>query len=172
MNNKTTIILLAVVAVLVVGIGVLTLGQGGGQPAATTGGTGTAPGGTAPGGTTPGGTDPAAAGPATKLPAKTTPQKWVETYYGAILKGDYKTAWAMQPAGNKAQGDASAFGQTQQTYGMKSFKVTKTSTTPDGQTVVECQQDLGPNGTWVTSWVFKKQGNDVVVASKQTNMAP
>jgi hypothetical protein len=169
MENRNTTILLAIIAALLVVIAVVFI-AGGNKPAATptatqpTQATGT------PTGMPPTGSTGAAAGPPTKVPAGVTLDKYVSDYYSAILKGDFTKAWGMQPAANKAQGDAAAFKSTQLSYGTKAFKVLKVTNQSPTTTEVDVQQDLGANGKWVSKWVFQKSGGAWVADSKQTNM--
>lgn len=144
MDNRTTIILAVVLVALVAVAGVVLVG-GGREPAPTSG-----------------------TSARTVVPAGMSPEDYVKAYYQAILDEDYAKAFEMQPAASK-QGDAASFGTQQKTYGMKSFKLGKTTAQGD-KTVVECVQDLGQNGTWVTGWTFVKQGDALVVDSKQTGM--
>lgn len=160
MNNRTTLILLGVVVALVVVVAVLFVGTSGTKPAG--------PATQTPGQT--GGQGQTASGPPTKVPIGTKPQEFVEQYYKAILADKWEKAWSMQPATNKASGDAKAFAQTQKGYGMKSFKVTKT--TNEGAVItVMVRQDLGQNGKWDTLWTFERQDRNWVAASKKSGMA-
>lgn len=163
MNNKTTMVMGIVVAALVVAVGVV-LFTGPKTQTGTTGQTGQ----TGQAGQT---GQTGQVGPPTKVPAGVQPANYVRDYYNAILKGDYEKAYKMQPATNKAQGDALSFAATQKGYGMKGFTMGKASE-ENGRVLVECNQDLGQNGKWVTVWVFTKSGKDLIAESKQTGMAP
>jgi hypothetical protein len=169
MNNRNTMILLGIIAVLLVAvIGVVVAGNQ--KPAATvapTAATGQPTANGAPSGM--GGQPSGPVGPPTKVPAGLAVDKYVSTYYSSILSGDFAKAWGMQPAANKAQGDAAAFKATQQGYGLKAFKVL--SVEPKGNTTVcRVQQDLGTNGKWVSVWTFDKSGSTWVASSKKTSM--
>lgn len=158
MKDRTAIILGVVVVALLIVAGVAVIKGTGVQVPATSGEQATEQTQTQP------------FGPPTKLPRGTKPAAYVKQYYQAILDGDYEKAYVMQPASSKAQGDAESFAAQQKRYGMKSFSLG--AARGEGDTVeVECRQDLGPNGRWVTLWTFQKLGKDWIVTSKRTGMA-
>lgn len=160
MQNRTTIILAVAVALLVVAAGVVLAGSGG-QPAQQAATQTQQP--------QQQQQQAAAAGPPTVVPQGTKPADFVKAYYQAVQDGDYAKAFEMQPAASKAGGDAASFGTQQKSYGMKAFKMGKTST-QGNTTQVECIQDLGQNGTWISVWTFEKQGDKLIAQSKRTGM--
>lgn len=162
MNNRTMVILVAVIAVLVVVIGIV-MTQG--TPSATAP---VMPGTPTP--TTPAATPPAASGPPTKLPAGATPLKWVQDYYQAVVAGNFAKAYKMLPAASRAMYDEAGFASQQKSYGMKSFSIAGT-TTQGKQLLVDARQDLGTNGKWQSVWTFEKQGTAWVALHRSVSMA-
>ena len=105
---------------------------------------------------------------ATKVPSGTTPEQYVSTYYKNILDKKYDVAFKMQPATSQ-QGTVADFQATQQGYGMASFKVISANIAGDTATV-DIEQDLGTNGKWGALWSLKKVGSDWFVESRKISM--
>ena len=178
-TQRTVMILLGVVVVLLVAIVGIVIYTGQQKNAPVAAGTGTT--GVASSPTTSTG-QPTQANPgmapstaasfdaktATKVPAGMTPDKYVASYYQSILDKKFDVAFRMQPATSQ-QGTVADFQATQQGYGMKSFKVVSSNIAADTATV-DIEQDLGTNGTWGALWTLKKVGGDWFVESRKISM--
>jgi hypothetical protein len=106
--------------------------------------------------------DPASA---TKVPAGTTPEKYVDEYYAAVMKKDYKTAFAHLPADKQAGSSPDALKQQIEGYGITGYKVTSATQQGD-QFSVNADQVTSSYGTFANTWVFVKDGNVWLVQSK------
>jgi hypothetical protein len=179
-TQRTVMILLGVVVVLlvaIVGIVIYTGQQktpavaantGSGVTGTTTTGTGTGSPTTAQPGMAPSTAASFDAKTATKVPSGTAPQAFVSTYYQSIIDKKYDVAFKMQPASSQ-QGTVADFQATQQGYGMVSFKVVSTNVAGDTATV-DIEQNLGSNGLWGALWTLKKVGADWYVESRKISM--
>lgn len=172
-NNRNVVYLLGVVAVLLVVIVALVIIKSQGTTAASTDTAATQQptlGSSMPGvgSSTQAQFDPKTA---TKVPASQKPADFVKAYYQAILDKAWAKAFKMQPATSQQGATAEQFGQTQEQYGMKSFKVTSATEQGDTATVV-VTQDLGSNGKWGATWTFVKDGKTWLVQKRQVSMNP
>jgi hypothetical protein len=108
----------------------------------------------------------------TKTATKVTgadPKAFVSQYYTAVTKKDWATAYKMLPYSVKSQQDEATWGSTQNGYGIKSFKVTKSEVQGDSATVV-VSMDTASYGAFSNQWTFKKVGDAWYVVSKKTMM--
>jgi hypothetical protein len=175
-QQRTIMILLGVVVVLLVAIVGVVIYNG--QPktpavastsSLATGTTATGTGATAAQpGMAPSTAAPFDAKTATKVPSGTTPEKYVSTYYQSILDKKFDVAFKMQPASSQ-QGTVADFQATQEGYGMASFKVISSNVAADTATV-DIEQDLGANGKWGALWTLRKVGADWYVESRKISM--
>ncbi|MHB0975765.1 MAG: hypothetical protein ACYC1U_01060 [Candidatus Aquicultorales bacterium] len=131
-------------------------------PQNQTGTTGTTGGGTA---TQPGTQEPAVTGPDTVVPEGTALGAYVQKYYDAIIAKDYKTAYEMQPAVDKAKYDAATFAQNQQGYGITQAKVGAVEESGDTAVVKATTRLTAFEGDWVKAWTFKKKDGKWIVDS-------
>ena len=102
---------------------------------------------------------------ATKVTAGTTPEKWVDAYYAAADKGDWETAYNHLPAAKKAGSSPDALKQQVEGYGVVGYKVVSATEEGNKATVVVDQQ-TSQYGTFENTWVFQKDGDTWLVASK------
>jgi len=102
---------------------------------------------------------------ATKVAAGTTPEKWVDAYYAAADKGDWETAYNHLPAAKKAGSSPDALKQQVEGYGVVGYKVVSATEEGNKATVVVDQQ-TSQYGTFENTWVFQKDGDTWLVASK------
>lgn len=175
-QQRTIMILLGVVVVLLVAIVGIVIYNGQAKTpavASTTGATATTQTGTGAATTAQPGMAPSTAAPfdaktATKVPSGTTPEQYVSAYYQNILDKKFDAAFKMQPASSQ-QGTVADFQQTQLGYGMTSFKVVTANVAGDTATV-DIEQNLGSNGLWGALWTLKKVGNDWYVESRKISM--
>ena len=172
-NNRIVMILAATVVVLFIAfVAVVVLNSGAKNNTAAATGTDTAASSAAatatnlPGIASSTNFDPATA---TKVPSGKAPKDFVAGYYQAILDKKWDAAFKMQPAASQQGGNAADFGQTQTSYGMKSFDV-KSSTVGSTEATVVVQQDLGTNGLWNATWTFVKSGGTWLVKERQVGM--
>ncbi|TDB38074.1 MAG: hypothetical protein D9V44_08505 [Actinobacteria bacterium] len=163
--NKTVVALLAVVAVLLVAIVVIILVQ---KPAAApvatapTTGTGT----TAMGGTP---SAPAAdvafdKATATKVAAGVTPEEHVKAYFDALVKDDYKTAYALLPLDKKAAQDEATFASQLADYDVQKFTIDDAKVTDTGAEITATASMAG--GDFQYLWTFVKDGDTWYVKSR------
>lgn len=166
--NKTTIILLAVIAVLLVAVAViLFVNQNGSTPVApvatNTGGTGGAPagmGGSGSAAETP--FDPATA---TKVAAGKSPEDHVKAYFDAVVAGDYAAAFAMLPASKQAEyGSQQAFADQLTSYGIESYTIDDVTETDTESQVTASASMAG--GAFQYLWTFVKDGDSWLVKSR------
>ena len=109
-------------------------------------------------------TDPNAPFDATKAtPVSGDPKTHVEKYFGAIVKGDYATAFALLPTDKKANGEQ-AFADQIKGYGMSSFKID--SVTPNGDTTTVNATVQTTGGPFTYIWTFVKANGKWVVKSR------
>ncbi|MBI5230879.1 MAG: hypothetical protein HY876_01815 [Coriobacteriales bacterium] len=171
-NNQQTIMiaLVAVVVLLVAALGfmIFRTNQQNALPAPT----GQAPAQTAPtgmGGQTGGQSatpaEPVDPSKATKVKAGTSPEEWVNEYYTACDKGDYKAAVSHLPADKQASTTPESLKEQLAGYGITGYKVLSAKTTGD-QTTVDAEQTTKSFGTFVNTWTFQKDGQSWVVVSK------
>ncbi len=190
-TNTVIIVLVVAVVVLAAGLGYAIWNNGRAVPAVTelpttpgagTGATGAGAAGTGAGATgsgsgAMGGSPGAATGAqgtvpadfdaktATKVAAGMTPEKWVAAYYAAADKGDWVTAFNHLPAAKQQGSSPDALKQQVEGYGVVGFKIASAAEQGDKATVVVDQQ-TSQYGTFENTWVFKKDGNTWLVASK------
>jgi hypothetical protein len=167
-QSKVVIVLVAVVVVLVgVIVGLVVLNKPA-APSAPAGGT-AATGGTTPGGTggMPGSTpadvpfDPKTA---TKVAAGKTPEDHVKTYFDAVVKGDYATAYDLLPADKRAAQDEAAFAEQLKGYGITSFAIDDVTEKGSETQVLATASMAG--GSFQYLWTFVKDGNDWLLKSR------
>lgn len=171
--NKTTTLLLAVIAVLLVAVAViLFVNQSGsnnpGTPAttdtgATAGGTGGMPSGMGGSGSTaevP--FDPATA---TKVEAGKGPEDHVKAYFDAVVAGDYTAAFAMLPTSKQAEyGSEQAFSDQLKSYGIESYTIDDVTETDTESQVTASASMAG--GAFQYLWTFVKEGDSWLVQSR------
>jgi hypothetical protein len=166
--NKTTTMLLAVIAVLLVAVAViLFVNQSGsnnpGTPATTdTGGaTGGMPSGMG-GSTAEVPFDPATA---TKVEAGKGPEDHVKAYFDAVVAGDYTTAFAMLPTSKQAEyGTEQAFSDQLKSYGIESYTIDDVAETDTESQVTASASMAG--GAFQYLWTFVKEGDSWLVKSR------
>ncbi|MCE5202659.1 MAG: hypothetical protein ABFC80_04270 [Coriobacteriales bacterium] len=166
--NKGVVALLGVIVVLLVVIVAIILTQGDKTTTTNTATTET----TATGSTTTSGgaMPPAATGvfdptTATRLGKGVTPEQHVETYFKAVIAGDYTKAYDLLPADKKAAQDAESFGQQLAGYGITAYKLGKTTTSGD-DTIVNATATM-PGGDFEYVWTFTKVDGEWVVKSRE-----
>jgi hypothetical protein len=95
------------------------------------------------------------------------PKAHVTTYYNAVVKGDWKTAYALLPTTTRAQlGTVQQYGQAQQGYGIKSYKVTGVQATGDKTVVTVSMQ--ASSIAFSNAWTFSKAGGVWYAVDKKT----
>ena len=176
-NQKNLVIGLAVIVVLLAAIvGILIL-----KPASTPAPTAATPATTAP---TAGGTVDAngaatggAAGTgmgqdapfdkktAQKIAADSTPQKWVEGYYLACDKKDWKVAWEHLPTAKRETTTEAALGEQLKGYGITGWKITGSSE-KDGTLEISADQTT-QYGVFTSVWTFVQDGKVWLLKSKK-----
>jgi hypothetical protein len=162
--NRTMLILLGTIVVLLVVIAVIiftgrsgdTTGTGTAADTGTTAGTGTMPGATA---ATP--FDPATA---TKVPAGQTPDEYVKQYFDAIVAGDFATAYALLPADKKVAQDEASFTEQLSSYGIAAYTIDDSTTEGDEAQVLATA--TAPGGAFQYLWTFVKDGENWLVKSR------
>jgi hypothetical protein len=98
-----------------------------------------------------------------------SPKAHVTAYYDAAVKGDWKTSYDLLPASNRAQATEESFAQTQQGYGIKSYKVTG-ATEQGNKATVTVSMSTASYGDFSNQWTFEKVGGQWFVAGKKTMM--
>ncbi|HZD60928.1 MAG TPA: hypothetical protein VE439_10825, partial [Anaerolineae bacterium] len=93
--------------------------------------------------------------PATLVPEGTDLKQYCEKYYSAWQKGDWQTAYDLQPLSKKKDKTLDDFSQSLQGYGMTSYVVGDPKISGNSGTV-GVNLDLGQNGIWKTNWTFVK----------------
>lgn len=91
---------------------------------------------------------------AQKIPADTTPQKWVEAYYKACDKADWKAAWERLPAAKRETTSADALAAQLEGYGITGWKISGTTENDQGLQVQADQETT--YGTFTSIWTFVK----------------
>ncbi|MHB1340700.1 MAG: hypothetical protein ACYC77_11665 [Coriobacteriia bacterium] len=163
--NKGVLALLAVIVVLLGVIVAIILLQ---KPATTTTTTNTGTGSTAT--TAPAGMPPAATGEfdpatATKVADGVTPEQHVEKYFSSIISGDYQTAYDLLPADKKAAQDAASFGEQLAGYGITEFTMGETTKEGDDTKVSATATMAGGSFDYV--WTFTTVDGKLVVKSRE-----
>ncbi len=161
--NRTTMVLLGVIAVLLVAIViVLVNGRGADQPTVNNN-AGTA--GTPSMGGMPTASnvpfDPASA---TQVPAGETPQAHVEAYFSAIVAEDYAAAYDRLPADKKAAQDVASYGNQLSGYGINDFSIDNVK--EDGESSEVLASAIAPGGSFQYLWTFVKDGDTWLVKSR------
>jgi len=164
--NKTVVMLLAAIAVLLVAIvGVIVVqGNTAAPPTSADGAahTGAQLPPASMGGAMPTGEfDPATA---TKVPEGQTPEQYVETYFQAIVDGDYATAYELLPADKKAAQTADSFAQQLGGYGINAFEMGQVTEQGDERAVNATA--VTPMGGFPYMWTFVKDGDGWLVKSR------
>lgn len=177
-NQKMVMIALAVIAVLLAAIvGVMIYQQTqsavpGVEPAAQTAPAGD-PAAAAPAGM-PGGApsanaapDPASVDPdaATEVPKGTELEAFVNAYYQACDKGDWKAAYDALPADKKVGQTPEGLQQQVEGYNVTSYVVKEASVDGD-KAVVMADQVTGSYGTFENQWTFVKKDGAWYVSGK------
>lgn len=159
-NNRTVIILLGVIVLLLLGIiAYFLFANGSGDSATpTTGTNGTS---TTPAATTPAPFDPATA---TKVPAGETPEQYVTAYFDAVVAAEYQTAYDRLPADKKAAQDAAAFGEQLAGYGFTGYKID--SAVEEGEEFKVTATATTSGGEFQYLWTFVKDGDGWLVKSR------
>jgi hypothetical protein len=98
-----------------------------------------------------------------------SPQAHVKAYYDAVVKSDWKTGFALLPQANKAQSPESQWAQTQQGYGIKSYKIVNVQEQGTKATVT-VSMSTASYGDFSNQWTFEKVGGQWYVAGKKTMM--
>ena len=166
--NKMVIALLSLVAVLLVAIVVIIVMQK--QPvstpvaantdtASTTDGTATGMGGSAPAADVP--FDVATA---VKVAEGVTPEEHVKTYFEALVKDDYPTAYKLLPLDKQAAQDEATFAKQLGDYDVQSFKIDDAKTTDTGAEITATATMAG--GDFQYLWTFVKDGDTWFVKSR------
>jgi hypothetical protein len=101
---------------------------------------------------------------ATKVPAGTEPKAYVDKYFTALEKGDYKTAFAMLPLNNKSGQTAESYGSTMKSYGMTKHSMGAVQSKGDTTTVAATATTVG--GPFPYIWTFVKYNGGWVVVSR------
>jgi hypothetical protein len=164
-NQKMIIALLGVVAVLLaVIVGVLVFKGPSTNVASTTDPTAVAP-------TTANPAVPAASAesgpfdPAKATKVTGTPKSHVAKYFDSIVKGDYKTAYALLPVDKQASyGSADSFGTQLKSYGATGYKMGSDKPAGDTETVEATLNTSGGGFTYI--WTFVKYKGAWVVKSR------
>ena len=95
------------------------------------------------------------------------PKAHVTSYYNAVVKGDWKTAYALLPSTTRASlGTLEQYGQAQQGYGIKSYKVTGVQA--DGDKTVVTVSLQASSMAFSNSWTFSKVGGAWYAVDKKT----
>lgn len=175
LNNKTLVIGLVVVAVLLAAIvGILWYQQSTQLPAASPtteaptdqqavpGAPAGMPTGMPGAATAPSEVDPASA---TKVPEGTEPEAFVTAYYEACETGDWQAAFDALPADKKTGNSPEALGEQVSGYGIEGYKVIEATTEGD-TSIVKVDQVTGQYGTFENTWTFVKKDGEWFVASK------
>jgi hypothetical protein len=165
-------LLIGVVVVLIAVVGFMIWQRS--QPAATdTAASTQAPATTAqpqaPAGTGSGTAAAAPVDPKSSTKVSGAPKTHVQVYYDAAVKGDWKTAYALLPAANRAQATVDSFAQTQKGYGIKSYKIIN-ATEQGNKATVTVSMSTGSYGDFSNQWTFEKIGGQWYVAGKKTMM--
>ena len=108
----------------------------------------------------------------TKTATKVTggdPKSFVTSYYDAVIKKNWPTAYAMLPYSVKSQQDQTSWGQTTAGYGIESFKLVSSDVKGDTATVV-VSMNTAAYGTFSNQWTFKNVGGQWYVVTKKTAM--
>lgn len=167
-QNRTTVILLGVIALLLIGVAIILLTQGGKTPGSPTGNAGTGntssntTGTTMPG--SGGQTQPFDPAKATKVPAGETPEQYVTKYFEAVLSGDYATAYERLPADKKAAQDEASFTEQLKGYGITAYTIDDVKEEGDQAQVYATATMAG--GSFQYLWTFVKGGDGWLVKSR------
>lgn len=164
--NRTVVILLGVIALLLVAIVAFFMFSNGDKAgtAGTEGTTGTTSTGTStgmPGTTQAGPFDPATA---TKVPDGETPEQYVVAYFDAVVAGDFKTAYDRLPADKKAAQDEASFAQQLTGYGVSAYTID--SATEEGEEAKVTATATMAGGSFQYLWTFVKDGEGWLVKSR------
>ncbi|KAF0207956.1 MAG: hypothetical protein Q8S43_09150 [Actinomycetota bacterium] len=165
--NKTVIALLAVVVVLLGVIVVFFVLQ---KPAVAPVATGTDPatnGSTVatPTGMGAGATTAYDAKTATRLGDKETPAAFVESYFKELVAGDFEGAYNRLPTAKKAAQDAAGFASQLKSYGITGY--TMGETTVNGEDTVVSGTAVTGSGNFEYIWTFTKVDGKWVVKGRE-----
>jgi hypothetical protein len=167
--NRTALILLGAIVVLLIAIVVLFLTRGNSTPAPIAGqnnlpptATGTMPGAT-------GGMPTAPAAPfdpatATKVPEGQTPETYVVEYFDAVVAGDFATAYSLLPTDKKAASTEEQFAEQLRGYGVTEYTID--SATEAGEEAQVLATATMPGGAFQYLWTFVKDGDGWLVKSR------
>lgn len=166
--NRTVVILLGVIVVLLLGaIGYLVFSNGAGteKPASTasgTGSTGSQPSGMGTGTGTAAPFDPATA---TVVAKGQTPEQHVKEYFDAVVAADYAKAFKLLPTAKQTEyGSETAFADQLKGYGVTGYTIDSV-VEKDGETQVTASATM-PGGNFQYLWTFVKDGDKWLVKSR------
>lgn len=103
---------------------------------------------------------------ATKLDSKTTPEDWVNAYYTACDKQDWKTAWEHLPKAKKDATTADALGQQLSSYGITGYKIVSSKKNSDGDLEITVTQSTKSFGDFTSVWTFMPKDGTYLVKGK------
>ena len=97
------------------------------------------------------------------------PKAHVSTYYDAVVKKDWKTAYGLLPAPTRtALGTLDQYGQAQASYGITGYKITGVQASGDKTIVTVSLQTSSI--AFSNSWTFAKAGGAWYAVDKKTMM--
>lgn len=103
---------------------------------------------------------------APKVPAGTEPEAYVRQYYELCSKGEYAKAYKMLPTGTQAYyGSADQFKTTLEGYGVTGFDVQPGASTDTEIKVVGIQKAQGMDFAY--TWTIVKDGDNWLVKSRE-----
>ena len=104
-------------------------------------------------------------GTMTKVPSGQTPAQFVESYYKAVVAGDFETAYKSLPLAKQQTTSLADFTSQLKGYGITSYKMGTTNQSGSSMTI-DADEVTASYGTFTTIWTFAKQGSDWVVKDK------
>lgn len=108
-------------------------------------------------------------GPPTVVEKDKTPEEHVREYFDAYKAQRYDEAYDLQPAINKAKQTKEEFSQLRSGFPISDYKVLPVRQQGD-QEIIDVEYDLGQNGVWITSWLFKKEDSKWIAQEYQVQM--
>jgi len=113
----------------------------------------------------PTGTSTTSSGTLTKVPSSQTPAQFVESYYKAVVSGDFETAYKFLPVAKQQTTSLADFTTQLKGYGITSYKMGSVNQSGSSMTI-DADEVTASYGTFTTIWTFAKQGSAWVVEDK------
>lgn len=88
-----------------------------------------------------------------------TPEDHVREYFDAYKAKNFDAAYDLQPALNKAKQTKEEFSSLRSGFPISDYKVMPVRQQGSDQ-IIDVEYNLGQNGVWVSSWLFKKKGGN------------